>query len=82
MPRGRWPTHPDGLAEVERQWQEPWGDRRQELVFIGAGLDEAAIRAALDEALMPEGALMPDGALPEAGSLPDPFPAWGSREVA
>ncbi len=82
VPRGRWPTHPDGLAEVERQWQEPWGDRRQELVFIGAGLDEAAIRAALDEALMPEGALMPDGALPEAGSLPDPFPAWGSREVA
>lgn len=31
----------DGLAEVAARWQDPWGDRRQELVFIGAGMDEA-----------------------------------------
>jgi G3E family GTPase len=27
VPRERWPTHPDALAEVAEKWQEPWGDR-------------------------------------------------------
>jgi len=46
-----------GLAQrpelVVALWQEPHGDRRQELVFIGVGLDEAAIRAGLEAALVP-----------------------------
>lgn len=78
VPRERWPTHPDSLAEVAQHWVEPWGDRRQELVFIGAGMDRAAIAAALDAALV-EG----DGFTPEAwAKLPDPFPKWGQRWVA
>jgi G3E family GTPase len=72
VPRERWPTHPDALQEVAGKWQEPWGDRRQEIVFIGHAMDEAAIRARLDAALVP--AL---GFTPEAwANLPDPFPSW------
>lgn len=52
VPQERWPSHPDALAEMKKNWVEPWGDRRQELVFIGAGLDRAAIWKALDAALV------------------------------
>ena len=35
-------------------WVEPHGDRRQDLVFIGVGLEEAAIRADLEACLIQE----------------------------
>ena len=35
--------------EVLKSWEEPFGDRRQEIVFIGIGMDEAALRASLEE---------------------------------
>ncbi|WP_449043269.1 GTP-binding protein [Paracoccus versutus] len=78
VPRERWPTHPDSLAEVARNWQEPWGDRRQELVFIGAGMDPAAITKALDDALVDAWDFTPEA----WARLPDPFPQWGQRRVA
>ncbi|MDG1079451.1 MAG: zinc metallochaperone GTPase ZigA, partial [Porticoccaceae bacterium] len=34
-----WPTDEEYLASIEKQWVEPFGDMRQELVFIGQGLD-------------------------------------------
>jgi G3E family GTPase len=36
---------------ARRRWLEPQGDRRQELVFIGAGMDEAGWRDKLKECL-------------------------------
>jgi G3E family GTPase len=38
-------------ASLEKLWVEPIGDRRQELVFIGVGLDEAAVRRELEQCL-------------------------------
>ncbi len=36
---------------LERLWKEPGGDRRQELVFIGVGLDEQALRRGLEDCM-------------------------------
>ncbi|MFN3615509.1 MAG: GTP-binding protein, partial [Rubrimonas sp.] len=78
VPRARWPSHPAALAEVRGKWLDPWGDRRQELVFIGSGLDIAGIRARLDAALMPGDRFAPE----TWKNLPDPFPRWGQRSAA
>ena len=39
-------------ASARERWAEPHGDRRVELVFIGVGLDEAAMRAELETCLL------------------------------
>jgi len=77
-PKERWPTDPDALREVTSKWIEPWGDRRQELVFIGTGMDEAAIRARLDASLVPADEFRPTA----WKHLSDPFPRWDNREAA
>ncbi len=69
VPRERWPTHPDALAEVAGKWAEPWGDRRQEIVFIGHGMDEAALRATLDNALVAAADFTPDAWRRSAGPV-------------
>ncbi|EGG99499.1 Putative GTPases (G3E family) [gamma proteobacterium IMCC2047] len=39
IPKENWPTDEEYLANIEKQWVEPFGDMRQELVFIGQQLD-------------------------------------------
>ncbi|MCQ4160706.1 GTP-binding protein [Roseomonas sp. GC11] len=47
----QWPDDPAWRAQLRQHWEEPWGDRRQEIVFIGIGMDERALRAQLDACL-------------------------------
>jgi G3E family GTPase len=72
--RAEWPDGAEAQREIEALMTGPYGDRRQELVFIGIDMDEAALRARLDACLLTadERALGLQG----WASLPDPFPAW------
>ena len=72
VPEERLPTHPEAQAEIARRWAEPWGDRRQEIVFIGTGLEREAICAKLNAALVDASDFEPDA----WADLPDPFPHW------
>lgn len=60
--------HKPAIEEVS---QEPYGDRRQELVFIGNDMDEHLLRRRLDEALLQPNEL--EGGLKLWRSLQDPF---------
>ncbi len=79
VPKHRWPDHDSARAYMAAHWQDPWGDRRQEIVFIGAGIDWPALKARLDACLLPEHLALGPEALPD---LPDPFPVWQRAEAA
>ena len=79
VPEAEWPTEPEVRAAMLASFEGPWGDRRQELAIIGAGMDEAALRAML------EGCLLTDAEL-AAGveawrGYPDPVPSWSPAEA-
>ncbi|MBE0694305.1 MAG: GTP-binding protein [Aquamicrobium sp.] len=78
VPKHRWPDHPEWRAAMKPYLDPVWGDRRQEIVFIGCDpMDEARLRAELDACLVPEKDFMPG----RWRDLPDPFPSW-ERQLA
>jgi len=79
VPAEQWPRDAETVARIRAKWHEDTGDARQELVLIGMGMDQAALRARLDRCLLDD-AEMAQG--PAAWSAyPDPFPGWEAGEA-
>ena len=74
IPKKDWPTDEASLAFINKQWVEPFGDMRQELVFIGQKIDKKAMTSALDECLLSDDDLLKGKSY--WVTLNDPFPAW------
>jgi G3E family GTPase len=69
-----WPDDPEFQDEIDDVWQEPWGDRRIELVIIGRYLDQERVTAALNECLLSDEELAAGPAVWDAWD--DPFDLW------
>jgi G3E family GTPase len=78
VPRNQWPDSREWRQSMKPYLDPIWGDRRQELVFIGCDpMNETSIRRELDACLVEERDFMPG----RWRDLPDPFPSW-DRQAA
>ena len=75
IPENRWPQDQESLDYIKEKWVEPFGDMRQELVFIGQGLNQEHITQLLDNCLLSDADLLLGK--DHWAKLPDPFPDWG-----
>ncbi len=73
VPRQRWPDDPGFHRAIAPYLDPVWGDRRQEIVFIGTDpMDEASITAELDSCLVAATAFTPAA----WSGMTDTFTPW------
>ena len=78
VPQDEWPEDRESLEQIMKTWQEPNGDCRQEIVLIGIGMDQLALTAMLDDALLTDEEMrMPRETWKQRFS--DPFPRWDMK---
>lgn len=52
VPKTEWMDDEETKNEILKNWQEPWGDRRQEIVFIGRGMKREVVEEGLNACLL------------------------------
>ena len=81
VPRERWPAQgTPQRAGIQSNWKEPYGDRINEVVFIGTTMDRAVIEQAWKAAHL--NFTESRKGLKGWAGLPDPFPRWERTEEA
>jgi len=78
VPKTEWPQ--DYTDDILAQWQDPYGDCRQELVFIGQNIRFEQVAAELDNCLLTDAELAQGPAIWQ--TYPDEFPVWLLEEAA
>lgn len=78
LDKSQWPEEPEERAAIKADWEKPWGDRRQELVFIGQDMDRASIEGGLRDALLTDEEVALG--MRRWRKLPDPFDPWEMGE--
>ncbi|MBK9169443.1 MAG: GTP-binding protein [Bryobacterales bacterium] len=79
MDRRSWPSDAAELDSIASLWDPEVGDRRQELVFIGAEMDRQLIESRLRAALLTDDEFTLDPAHWEA--MDDALPPWQLAEI-
>lgn len=74
VPRTHWPDVDSIRNEIERRWNDEVGDCRQELVFIGIGMDELDLYDSLQSCLLTDEEM--SLGFDAWSQLADPFPLW------
>jgi G3E family GTPase len=74
VPKSHWPEVESIRAEIENRWNEEVGDCRQELVFIGIGMDEIELYESLQECLLTDEEM--SLGIEAWLEFDDPFPEW------
>jgi G3E family GTPase len=75
LDEGEWPDDEALRAQIKANWHPTYGDRQQELVFIGKDMDEAWLRRELESTLLTE-AEVAMGKRAWVREFADPFPRW------
>ena len=73
-PESAWGLPEESVAKVKGDFSGRFGDKRQEIVFIGIGMNQAAITASLNECLLTAEEFK--GTQASWSRLHDPLPPW------
>lgn len=64
----------EALIEMQKDWDPRWGDRRQEMVFIGIGIDKENLISRLNSCLLNDSEM--NQGVDAWLKFEDPFPRW------
>ena len=78
-PKNRWPDDEEYVKSALSRFEGEYGDRKQELVFIGVDMNQEKIYAKLDQCLLTENELKQG--MDNWKSFVDPFPKFKQRRL-
>ncbi|MEM0951603.1 MAG: zinc metallochaperone GTPase ZigA [Cyanobacteria bacterium P01_H01_bin.74] len=78
IPDDEWPEEPELRKEIFSIWQKPWGDRRQEMVFIGMDMEKDGLIDRLNHCLLTDEEFNTETL--SFMQLPDPFPQYPTAD--